>query len=39
MDNFLINFILLSGLDLINSFYGVLLRFRKEKIGVIGDIE
>lgn len=34
-----LNSILFSGPDLTNSLHGVLLRFRKEKIGVTGEIE
>lgn len=30
---------LLQGLDLMNSLVGVLLRFRKDKIGIVADIE
>lgn len=30
---------LLQGLNLMNSLVGVLLRFRKDKIGIVADIE
>lgn len=33
------NDVLLSGPDLMNNLYGVLLRFRRESIAIMADIE
>ncbi|XP_062587040.1 uncharacterized protein LOC134248654 [Saccostrea cucullata] len=38
-DGISLNFVLLSGPDLTNNLFGVLLRFRKERVAVMADIE